>query len=617
MTNESGIQSLLDFDEGNRTYKNTYIEDSNITNAELVKGSLTIKSNSGEITRIKTGMVEKRIMNKLIIKIQQNSIGYDRKAVEIEAENQINEDLKKKNITTISQEVYDIAVAAKVREIMKVQVENEFKIPRKKFFELAETTENNYQYLDQILKSLSSKDSYRLNEKYVDENYEIREKKLNVQFFPTTGEDISITSNSDEDDNILIKINEDIIPYLIVPNKNSYTNGYVIVENAAELLDLFTFQHTDVLYKTILQVKNNWRNQKFTFKELQSRFGTRYGVKKKFTSEYKKIIEESKKYLIDELNIDNNAKDFNKKLESRIKELLKNNKVEKFEKSRLGDYIHEVDKNGDLIYEDDFYKSYRFFKREVLQPAIDEINSDKTLYTVVLEEERGKNNRIEKIYFQVTKKVNTKLYEKIKYSSLGYFVATQLQLSKLEKKQEPIKYLDSFAETIQETILSGKFNFSDYNIDNLEMLEEKVKNNYNAINKIVKILSSNTPTLSHLQFDTKLLIVFDIKNKQKHYSFSRIGNDAEECLKVLVDNYPNEVKEALNKINNSDNKKIEDFLTFEFKKLNDEWITINKDNIDAHRIDIDISLKNSLKRNFKSFKNKDVKKEFFERFLGE
>ena len=570
----------------NSKNNNFLIEDTTITNATMEKGELIITHDSGAIERKKTGQVEKRITNKIIMHFQQNNHSYDRIDAERRATEIIKEDLKSKNITQLSEKIFEVAVSSKVREIMKEEIKNEFKCPKNKFRQMAETSANNDQHLNSVLDNLQSKDAYKITELTVDENYNLIKRNLSVQFLPTGGEEIKLSNTTDEEDNIILKINEDLIPYVVVPNKNSYTSGYIILNNWEMLIDMFDFTYTDIIYKLCIQIEKIWQNKKYTFPEVQSMCGTKYGVKKKLNPDFNPKNKDSKPH-------------------------------ERFLKNKLGDYLYEM-KGDSYVYEEDFHTSYRFFKRDVLEPAIEEINKKTPYHIILIEHRRGNKVRtpIEYIQFQVTRKKNSKMLDDIKYSSMGYYAATRLFWHKYDNKEELVGNMDSFAEKLQDEFLKGNFKQNILEISSLNELNETTQNNREAINQIKTIFAANIDELAHYSFSEKYLVIFDTSTPKRRAFYSRLGDDAISCLERLVELHPAQIKQALTSKEETSNTNMLDFTPFEFyDAISERWITISKFNFEQYETNLNTEISKGNKKAFKGFKNRGIKKEFFQRFV--
>ena len=271
----------------NKNNQRYLFEDKNITNAEYRPGKNKVKNLDNTIAYKKTSILEKKIAFNIQAEVQKRTSTINRQEIEEEATNIINHKLIKLNLVDetgkvlISKEMREIAIAEESRKIMKMKINNRFEFSKNELLEITKTSSNNAYHLSKTLNNLQGKDTHTIYESYVTEDFsEIRQRKMNINMFPMTGEDISLT-NLDSDEKILIKIDEDYIPYTIVPNKRSIGDKQGFNMLFADIFESFTSEYSQIFYKIIVDIENIWQNKEYTYKEFQKFFGTKYGIKKK------------------------------------------------------------------------------------------------------------------------------------------------------------------------------------------------------------------------------------------------------------------------------------------------------------------------------------------------
>lgn len=605
------------------------IEDKTLTRAEIRPTKVFVRDNFGKLIKVaKSGIVEKRIENRIITVIQKRTHSIDIPSIENEAMEIVNAKLKALNIAEIDKEIYSIAIAEECRKLIKQKVSNRFEFTKKGILEIAKTSSNNIYHLTEVLQNLQSKETRKFEELYVSDDFsEIRKRDQTASFLPTLGEDYSLT-NKDLNEKIIFTVNEDLLPYMIAPNKKSYgSKGYIVIYN--DIIDEFEFTHTLSMYKIIMDIEKIWQNAKFSYKEVQARFGTKYGVKKKKT--YNKIYLNSITKISENKFQDKEKDIFTLKEEntkiafySKVKffEILSDEKGEyfikdKIEKDRFGDPIYEEDEDSNYIYEEDYYSTYRFFKRDVIDKAIAEINKKSPFIIKLIEHrERGlKATPIEAIQFQVTRKKNNVFNNMMKYRSLGYYAATRINFHKLKNTKTAISNLDEYAKKLDENFDNGEFQKPILEIQTLSDLAEKVEENYEAIVAIKDMLLLNIIELSHLTFSEEYLVVFDTSTPRNQFKMhNRLGDDAIECLEFINKHYMKEIEKDQNKTTAAP---IFSFLPFEFfSEVKERPITISQKSYGEMKEEIETAIKNGQKSAFKKFKNKDVKNQFYTLYFG-
>lgn len=605
------------------------IEDKTLTRAEIRPTKVFVRDNFGKLIKVaKSGVVEKRIENRIITVIQKRTHSIDIHSIENEAMEIVNAKLKALNIAEIGKEIYSIAIAEECRKLIKLKVSNRFEFTKKGILEIAKTSSNNIYHLTEVLQNLQSKETRKFEELYVSDDFsEIRKRDQTASFLPTLGEDYSLT-NKDLNEKIIFTVNEDLLPYMIAPNKKSYgSKGYIVIYN--DIIDEFEFTHTLSMYKIIMDIEKIWQNAKFSYKEVQARFGTKYGVKKKKT--YNKIYLNSITKISENKFQDKEKDIFTLKEEntkiafySKVKffEILSDEKGEyfikdKIEKDRFGDPIYEEDEDSNYIYEEDYYSTYRFFKRDVIDKAIAEINKKSPFIIKLIEHRKGglKATPIEAIQFQVTRKKNNVFNNMMKYRSLGYYAATRINFHKLKNTKTAISNLDEYAKKLDENFDNGEFQKPILEIQTLSDLAEKVEENYEAIVAIKDMLLLNIIELSHLTFSEEYLVIFDTSTPRNQFKMhNRLGDDAIECLEFINKHYMKEIEKDQNKTTATP---IFSFLPFEFfSEVKERPITISQKSYGEMKEEIETAIKNGQKSAFKKFKNKDVKNQFYALYFG-
>jgi len=606
------------------------IEDKTLTRAEIRPTKVLVRDDFGKLIKVaKSGMVEKRIENRIITEIQKRTHSIDIPSIENEAIEIVNVKLKALKITEVDKEKYSIAVAEECRKLIKSKVSNRFEFTKKGILEMSKTSSNNIYHLADVLQNLQSKETRKFEELYVSDDFsEIRKRDQTASFLPTLGEDYSLT-NKDLNEKIIFTVNEDLLPYMIAPNKKSYgSKGYIVIYN--DIIDEFEFTHSLSMYKIVMDIEKIWQNAKFSYKEIQARFGTKYGVKKKKT--YNKIYLNSITQISENKFQDKEKDIFTLKQENDQKiafytkmkfyEILSDEKGEyfvkdKIEKDRFGDPIYEEDENSNYIYEEDYYSTYRFFKRDVIDKAIAEINKKSPFIIKLIEHrERGlKATPIEFLQFQVTRKKNNVFNNIMKYRSLGYYAATRINFHKLKTTKTAITNLDEYAKKLDENFDNDEFQKPILEIQTLSDLADKVEENYEAIMAIKDILLLNIIELSHLTFSEEYLVVFDTSTPRNQFKMhNRLGDDAIECLEFINKHYMKEIEKDQNK---TMSPPIFNFLPFEFfSEVKGRPITISQKSYEEMREEIEISIKNGQKSAFKKFKNKEVKNQFYTLYFG-
>lgn len=573
----------------NAKKRKVVFEDKTMSDAEYRPSKKFHKNKENIITYNKTSSIEKRINFNIKGEIQRRTFSIDREAIEEEASQIVNKKLIELNLVAddgkvlIGADIRNIAIAEEARKIIKNRVDNKFSFTKKELLNITDTTPNNAYHLDKVLNGIIGKETHKITETYVSEDFkEVRQRSLNITAFPVTGEDISLT-NLNSEDRVLIKIEEDYIPYLIAPNKISkeLNKGFNIYYE--EIYESFESDYAQSLYRIIAGIENIWQSEIYGLKKLNSLFGTKYGVIKKIDPKTKRPM-----------------------------------------KNKHNDYIYEIDDNDDYVYSDDYMKSWKYFKRDVLDKGLLEINSDKTPYIVKIIEIRENRKRpLEGIKFQISRKKSYTYNNYIRYTSLSYYVTLQLQFNKAETKQDLIQSMEEYSksEGLAELLEKHKeegipFTKPIHNTRNYKELESRLVRNVESIREIKKIFALNMEELGHLKFDEDYLVVLDTSTSRsgRLKIRKRLGNDAIECLSAIKEGYEDIIREKIEQ----KEKDLKLFLSFKFNdKISGKFIHINKNNLEEHRKQIEASIELGQRKDFKGFKAMLVKKEFYRVFFGE
>lgn len=596
-----------------------FFEDAKITRAEVVKEKREIPQANGSIKIESTSKLKKRIHYALTTAIQKNTQSFDRKVIEKQAEAEVIEEMiafgfgkTPEDITlTNDKEVYNryrIAVVNRIATKIKKEVSNKFYFLKSEILEITKTTTNNYSHLEKILNDMRSENRAIVTEKKISNDYsKIYDEKMSISFITGFGHSVEIESslfeaattndiimgNNEElsfkdlpqNAKIIIQVHPDFLPYLINPHKNKYTDGFIQIFN--KTLCSFSYDATEYLYKIAIEYEALNLSKKFTYIELLKRIPSNYGKKKKLNPKYTPDMHVSHKFL-------------------------KNNRNE---------YIFEMDRSGNFIYEDDYLKTYRFFKKEVLQPAIEDLNSNSD-YIVKLIEHRHKNLKngiIEFIQFSIQKKkTNVKEYSSSFYNDIAYYITARVAVNYALNKKDGIDNLEKYALKLREALdKEGDKFFIGKNIAGIKTIEEaelRVKENANAIQKIKNFLFQNYKETSTLWFDEKLLVVLDKKDWAKRTvgQYPMLGEDAIQCWNKIESLYPG----LINKEKKDASKDLTYYLPFEFfSKDEGRYLTVTASKLNIYEPEIIESISQKNKKHFKAFKNMKLKKSFFENFF--
>jgi len=597
-----------------------FFEDAKITRAEIIETKQELAQKNGAIKLESGSKVKKRIHYSLISAVQKMTSSINRKEIESNAEKiVIDKMIEKKLITSYDDlieknsielnNIYKIAVMNEISSTIKKIVPNKFYFSKKEIFDIAKVSTNNTYHLEKILNNMRSENSAVITEKKIsDDLSNIYDEKMMISFITGYGyrvdvepslfssgatNDISLDVNQNfvfkdlpSEAKIIIEIHQDFLPYLINPHKNKYSEGYIQIFNRT--INLFNFEHSTTLYKLIIEIKAIWQNRKFTYMELLKRFGSNFGKKKKIDPKYKPDMHVSKKFL----------------------------------KNIKNEYIFEMDRQGNILYEEDYLKTYRFFKKEIILPAIEEINEHSEYIVNLIEhrEKNLKNSAIEFIQFEVNRKKEEELDKTNKYLSIEKYLTARIALSNIDNNKEPITNLNSYANKLKEIIdKEGDAFFASKQLSNLSSLldaEERIRTNLECINKIKKFLLNNYKETSSLWFDEEYWVVFDKSTRAKRYGnnqflYTRLGNDAIQCWETIESKY----NLLINTSPDFDSKNLTSYLNFEFFSENDKkFITVNTNNIMNYEFEIFDAIKSKKNKYFKGFKNIKMKKLFMESF---
>lgn len=603
-----------------------FFEDAKITRAEYQEQKREIIQKNGAIKLESGSKVKKRIHYSLITAIQKQTLSVDRSKLENDAEETVISQMIEKGLITSTQDLfenkkentdlqnkYKIAVVNEIATRLKKEIPNKFYFNKEEILDISKMSTNNTYHLEKVLNDMRSENSAIVTEKKIDKDFEkIYDEKMLISFITGYGYRVeeepslfsSSATNEIEIDNnkafsfkdlptnakIIIEIHPDFLPYLINPHKNKYTEGYIQVFN--KTINKFSFEHSIVLYKLVIEIKAQWQDRKFSYLDLLKRFPSNYGKKKKLNPKYTEDMPVAKKFL-------------------------KNSKNE---------YIFELDRNQNFIYEEDYLKTYRFFKKEVLNPAIEEIN-EHSEYTVNLIEHRHKNLKnglIEYVRFEIQrKKEESKDISYSKYLDISYYLAARVAVYNILNNRTPIENITKFAQSLKKALDEEQDTFfTNRKISNLTSIDdakERVNENHAAIQKIKHLLFQNHKETSTLWLDEDYLVVFDKKEKGKKVVQGKdskfypiLGEDAIQCWKEIEKRYP----KLLNDDKKDASKDLTYYLPFEF--YSDElskFVMVTQTKLTTYELEIFNAIKTKKKNLFKGFKNMRFKKSFYENFF--
>lgn len=547
-------------------------KDMDMIHSEKVFNDLVIVNNDGSETRKQSGVVAERIKDRIYMMVQKITVStIDRNFLEKEFKKEVLLDMNNKGIVTIDSEVIDYAIEDKIRNFIKQNISNEFLISKDDLLDMAQAGSKNLSYvLENIIPFMNSSEIEKVVERSVDENYNKITKKLHIPTMPTFG----IKEYDDQtkgEDQFIVRINPDMLVRLVGINKNApYATIYLVAK------DKLDSKYTRTLYELLARcvgIMNRYDKKigkvSFTYKELLLIFGSDLGKKKKRNPKYNpNTMPKSEEFLV-----------------------------------QNGNQIYEVDKNDNIIHEDDYKKTYNDFKVKILNVALNEYNN-KTDYTIKLNEiKRSKLGKIsqrgaiELIEFIVTddRPITTNNY----IASLYFF------------KSNPKNYtLSQIKEAIKTK--SNDFNRNTIIADlktTEELIELELIENNKAFN-IIKNLLLNNQELKDLYFDDNYCVVYN-KILKIDGKASRIGDNCIECLERIQLDYPN-IKD-LSSINEKQ-VKIESYVPFTIV-FNDENIRVNKRNYNNYKDHIEKLIKENTPKSFKGFKSKFIKQDFLKTFF--
>lgn len=576
MSNEN-LKIILN--DGNDNTKRFLMENTAVTNAEYLPRKRMEKQKDNSIVYKKSSVIEKRIQFFILAHVQQNTNAVDRVEIENRAMKNINKDLIALKLVEpdgklmIPKSFYKIAIAEEVRKLIKKEIDNKFLFTRRELQHIAKVNSRNITHLNNVLKDMAGKDTHTVTETYISDDYsEIRERKLNVQMFPVTGNDISLT-NIDEDEKLIVKIEEDLMPYLIAPHKGTVNRGYNLLQG--EIFEAFESEYAQILYKILVDIKDSPQNKVFTYKELQLLFGTNYGVVK----------------ALDEKGVPR--------------------------KNQNQEFIYELDEYKNRIYMENYKTTWKSFKQFVLTKAIAEINSDKTPYIIEMHEIRDSLRKpITGIMFIIKNKKTDTFLNFERYNSLSYYCSVAAQFEKSKMNQGLINDLDKYAEVLVQPINAGGIYTPLFaGTSCIEELKELVSHNVVAIKAIKEILSLNIPNLNHLKFNETYMVVVDGRTVRKSSLRlqTRLGDNAIDSYKNLINTY----SKTIEKHRDNAEDEFSNFLPFKyFSKKSGKLISVTKKNIDEHLSEIKDSIRTGDKRAFKGFLSRMFKNDFYTRFFG-
>lgn len=633
-------QTVISYDDEDKGF---LLEVPTITNSEVRKNYVETIQKSGHVVRTKPGIVEERIEHGIMTEVQKRTSQIDRKLFEKKALEEVDKKLIELNLVAedgrllIPEENRTIAIVQATRALLKKEISNRYKFTKAQLMKISRQSSSNMQYLDKVLSNMRSKKNYIIEEKVVSDDFQtIRVERLSLSFFTAFGISSEEKNNStssmaitvaDEEslrkvslremkdtDELIIEHDTNYIPYIVRPTQTNYHEGHIRIENS--IFYSFDSEYTAPMYKIAEQWKDNWVRNIFTMIPLQKRFGSKYGVKKKLNPKY-----------------DKNNPDMTP--------------ADRYLKNIYNHYIYEVDKNDQYIYDDDYLKEFKFFKKLVLQKAINElevktnyririieiregghplysyncslldlIKKGKAIYTesvntVVIGSPRG---QLKFIQFEITEKKPQKVKSIVNLKSPSYYAAIRLQLDKIDNKKETVVNLDKYAKSLKKNFPE---NFNPIlEIETYEDLLEKVEKNYLAILELRKLLRLGLKKLSSIVYCPKYMLAYDkaSKNTGLQKYADRLGDDAIECLEVIYSDNPDLRDIDLDSIGE---KKIEDFLPFAFSCDGEKFASITSKNYIEYSMEIHKAIKEKRRKRFKSFESMHKKREFIYTFIDE
>lgn len=546
-----------------------------LIHSEREHEDVIVIQDSGEHIRKRTGMVASRIKDRIYMMIQQKTVStFNRAEIEKLCKKEVFNEMKQLDIQEIDKTTVEYAVEGKIREFIKKNFDNEFIISREDFLDIAQVGSNNLSYvMDKVIIPImenSPNDIEKVIECSVDENYNKVEKIVAIPTMPKIG--YTKYEDQNKEDHYFIRIDPDLLVRLVGINKNApYATIYL---STKEKLDS---KYTSTLYELLsrcvsMMTKFDKKTGKVTYKykDLLKYFSSNLGKKKKRNPKYIKGVSPTYEMYI----------------------------------KRDGRQIWETDKDGNVLYEEDYKKTYNNFKKEILNVAISEYNN-KTGYKVIVEELKltklgkiSKIGAIEEITFVVMDMKPIKTNDFI--ASLYFFKENPQKLAFKEIKKALIIQEKSDDVLCRENIIIS-LNTTE------ELVEYNLLENNKAYEDIKTILNSKREEFNNYAFDVLYNVVIDKRNGE------RIGDSCTECLESLQKDYSIVIEEVLSK---KSVREPSEFLPF-IIVFEEKEIRINKSNYEEHKNKIRFLINENKFKAFKAFKSRFIKKDFVDIFFEE
>mgnify|MGYP005627066905 CR=1 FL=1 len=543
--------------------KSFYLETAEIVDADM-KLVPTYKKTEKGVIKETISPLSLKVEGRIKSEIQKKASAIDFDVFEQKARIAIDIKLKQMNILNIDRNKYNVAVIEEIRNIIRKEVPSVLKINKAEYFNLTDNLTKNTSQALRLIENIKNTRKFALTEKYLSEDYStIRTRRIQGTFISSSGDDIVEGINDPQNESIILHFDPVLWSYYIAVNRLKILNkGFIHIYT--DTIDAFSSHHTFTMYYIVKKYEKIWRNVKFEYRDLQKKFGTHYGVKKQYDNEGVPML------------------------------------------GRDGETLYQVDKNGDYVYEDNYLSSYRFFKRDILQKRIEEINSDKTIFHVEIEDNVVRGRAFNGfLKFAITRKKSVKYKDSPNYQNAGLYMAIRhyfIEYS-LSYKPRDISEITEEAHSYNAHLAEGKYKKPIPGIFSLSDLKTKVAENCIAIKEIKAIFSNNFLCLKHYYFDERYLVVI---NGNRTQSFlSRLGDDALTSLIKLREFL--DTQDLVSSIIQPST--LVDFLPFTFSNHTTS-IRITIDNLDEKIKMIDLEINNKNHKAFKAFKNIETKKKF-------
>jgi plasmid replication initiation protein len=240
---------------------------------------------SSVITKQRMSAVDAKIIRACVSKMQKKYSGLRIQDIESQALEELKDyfsskgisveghfdDFKGEFIFSEKNELRDLALVQRSREILKNTIDTEYEFDVEEISELTAISSNNVAYIRQRLQMMQVKSAYEIKEYSVNSTFsEVEEEFVDVVLIPT------IRTRRGK---VKFEVNPNAIPYLFALSRN-YTKS----ENLA--IARLNSNYAIIFYEQMKKIYKIQKNIRYSFEELQSRFGTRY----KRYAEFKKNI---------------------------------------------------------------------------------------------------------------------------------------------------------------------------------------------------------------------------------------------------------------------------------------------------------------------------------------